>query len=88
EYTGTTVKEMIADCESQYGWHFMYLAASDEAFGQYETIGIDRASCFQIKATPESWGAAQKNVSQMLIDYRDDGARSQQNLLFDKGDEE
>jgi hypothetical protein len=88
EYTGTTVKEMIADCESQYGWHFMYLAASDEAFAQYETIGIDRASCFQIKATPESWGAAQKNVSQMLIDYRDDGARSQQNLLFDKADEE
>jgi hypothetical protein len=66
----------------------MYLAASDEAFAQYETIGIDRASCLQLDATPESWGAAQQNLSLKLLDYRSDVFRSQQNLQFDKADEE
>lgn len=87
EYSGTKIKEMIADCESQYGWHFLYLAANDDAFDQYKDMGMDARNCLKLEATPEGWNDSQTQMSQQLKLYRMD--RSPASLEFrDEGEKE
>ena len=87
EYSGTKIKEMIADCESQYGWHFLYLAANDDAFDQYKDMGMDARNCLKLEATPEGWNDSQTQMSQQLKLYRMD--RSPASLEFrDEGRKE
>ena len=86
DYSGGTIKGLIAECESEYGWHFMYLASSDEAFNQHKDIGFQRSSCNQIENTAAGWDAAQQGVSDQLILYRKDLNRSGKLLEFDVED--
>ena len=76
EYSGTQIKEMIAECESQYGWHFMYLAASTDAFNQHTTLGIAGASCYQLAPTTEGWKDSQQLMSKQLMEFRISGQQS------------
>ncbi|MBC8202154.1 MAG: VWA domain-containing protein [Planctomycetes bacterium] len=87
DYSGDVIKDLIADCESEYGWHFMYLASSDEAFNQHKDIGFQRSSCNQIEGTPEGWRDAQQGVSNQLMLYRTDINRSSELLEFEDEDE-
>ena len=82
EFTGDQIKEMIADCENQYGWHFMYLAANEDAFNQHKDMGLDLRFCQEIEATPEGWRASQQQMSLQLLEYRIE--RNPTNLEFDK----
>jgi hypothetical protein len=84
DYSGGTIQELIAECESEYGWHFMYLASSDEAFNQHKDIGFQRSSCNQIENTAAGWDAAQQGVSDQLILYRKDLNRSGKLLEFEE----
>ena len=70
EYSGSQIKDMISECETDYGWHFMYLAANDDAFDQHRSLGIDGASCYQLAPTAEGWKDSQKLMSNQLLDYR------------------
>ena len=70
EYSGSQIKDMIAECETDYGWHFMYLAANDDAFDQHRSLGIDGASCYQLAPTAEGWKDSQKLMSIQLLEYR------------------
>jgi hypothetical protein len=88
DYSGDVIKELIAECESEFGWHFMYLASSDEAFNQHKAIGFQRSSCNQIENTAAGWDAAQQGVSDQLIRYRNDIDRSGTLLEFEKDDED
>ena len=72
EFSGTQIKDMIAECESQFGWHFMYLAANDDAFNQYKDMGMDARNCLKLEATPEGWNDSQIKMSQQLMLYRID----------------
>jgi|GEM_PF-388235 len=83
DYSGDVIKELIAECESEFGWHFMYLASSDEAFNQHKAIGFQRSSCNQIENTAAGWDAAQQGVSDQLIRYRNDIDRSGELLEFE-----
>ena len=86
EYSGAQIKDMIADCESQYGWHFLYLAANDAAFNQHTTLGISVATCFQLDSTPEGWKGSQSLMSSQLLEYRN--SRQQSDLEFKDADRE
>ncbi len=70
DYSGDAIKELIAECETQYGWHFMYLAASDEAFNQHEGMGIGYDNCLKLEATPEGWQSSQQLMSINLSIFR------------------
>ena len=72
DYSGDAIKELIAECESQYGWHFMYLAASDEAFDQHKGMGIGYDNCLKLEATPEGWQISQQLMSVNLAKFRND----------------
>ena len=85
-WSGTKIKEMIADCESQYGWHFLYLAANDDAFDQYKDMGMDARNCLKLEATPEGWNDSQTQMSQQLKLYRMD--RSPASLEFQESEQE
>jgi hypothetical protein len=84
EYSGSQIKEMIEECESQYGWHFMYLAASTDAFNQHTTLGIAGATCYQLAPTTEGWKDSQQLMSIQLIRYRD--SRQKSDLEFRDAD--
>jgi hypothetical protein len=86
-YSGDVIKELIAECESEFGWHFMYLAANQEAFDQHETIGIRRRGSLQLEATPEGWGAAQKDMSQRVMEFRLNENRDGEQLEFEEEDD-
>ncbi len=80
EYSGSQIKDMIAECETDYGWHFMYLAANDDAFDQHRSLGIDGASCYQLAPTEDGWKDSQKLMSNQLLEYRN--SRQQSDLKF------
>jgi len=80
EYSGSQIKDMIAECETDYGWHFMYLAANDDAFDQHRTLGIDGAGCYQLAPTVEGWKDSQQLMSNQLLEYRN--SRQQSDLNF------
>jgi len=84
DYSGGTIKGLIAECESQYGWHFMYLAANDEAFDQHKGMGLRYSNCLQLENTPDSWKDSQQLLSTKLGEFRID--RNAKNLEFDDED--
>jgi hypothetical protein len=47
EFTRTQIREMIQECEEKLGWKFMYLAADDASFEEYEGIGMDHRRSFK-----------------------------------------
>ena len=70
EYSGSQIKYMITECETDYGWHFMYLAANDDAFDQHRSLGIDGAACYQLAPTAEGWKDSQILLTSKLVEYR------------------
>ena len=70
EYSGSQIKDMITECETDYGWHFMYLAANDDAFEQHRSLGIPDPSCYQLAPTEDGWKDSQRLMSTQLLDYR------------------
>ena len=76
EYSGVQIKDMITECETDYGWHFMYLAANDDAFDQHRSLGIDGAACYQLAPTAEGWKDSQQLMSRQLLEYRISGQQS------------
>jgi hypothetical protein len=84
EFSGEQIKSMIADCECTLGWHFMYLAANQDAFMQHKEMGISALMCLEVTDTPEGWENSQAILSRNLKEFR--GDRKIESLVFSDAD--
>lgn len=84
EYTGEQINELIESCESEYGWHFMFLAANQDAFNQHISMGLNPDLCIQVAPSGEGWQHSQQDMSQQILRYRID--RDATNLEFEETD--
>ncbi|MDP7006041.1 MAG: vWA domain-containing protein, partial [Phycisphaerales bacterium] len=46
EFARDQIREMIKECEEKLGWKFMYLAADNASFKEYEGMGMERGRSF------------------------------------------
>lgn len=73
EYSGEQIRSMIAECESEYGWHFMFLASNITAFNQRDGMGLQWSSSFCSTPTEKGYEDSQKLVEQQILRFRKSG---------------
>ena len=70
EFRRSQIRAMIQECETKLGWKFMYLAADDASFDEYEGMGMERGRSFKSGRGRRGYGNASKVMSDKLGLYR------------------
>jgi hypothetical protein len=70
EYSRSQIREMIKECEEKLGWKFMYLAADDASFDEYEGMGMERGRSFKSGRGRRGYDNAAKLMSAKIAGYR------------------
>jgi len=70
EYRRSQIREMIKECEKKLGWKFMYLAADDSSFEEYEGMGMQRGRSFKSGRGRRGYDNAAKLMSAKIAGYR------------------
>ena len=70
EYRRSQIREMINECEEKLGWKFMYLAADDSSFEEYEGMGMQRGRSFKSGRGRRGYDNAAKLMSAKIAGYR------------------
>ena len=70
EYRRGQIREMIKECEEKLGWKFMYLAADDASFDEYEGMGMERGRSFKSGRGRRGYDNAAKLMSAKIAGYR------------------
>ena len=70
EYRRSQIREMIKECEEKLGWKFMYLAADDASFDEYEGMGMERGRSFKSGRGRRGYDNAAKLMSAKIAGYR------------------
>jgi uncharacterized protein YegL len=69
EYNGNRVKEMIAHQESNYGWEFIYMSSSPDAFTDGNTIGLNNVIPCNLNTTC-GISKSFNSINEMYCSYR------------------
>ena len=80
EFRRSQIREMIKECEETLGWKFMYLAADDASFDEYEGMGMDRGRSFKTGRGRRGYENASKAMSDKLGLYRLSGREEELNF--------
>ena len=70
EFRRAQIREMIKECEEKLGWKFMYLAADDASFDEYEDMGMERGRSFKSGRGGRGYDNAAKLMSSKIAGYR------------------
>tara|TARA_B100000959_G_scaffold84610_1_gene90040 strand:- start:97 stop:744 length:648 start_codon:yes stop_codon:yes gene_type:complete len=70
EFRRAQIREMIKECEEKLGWKFMYLAADDASFDEYEDMGMERGRSFKSGRGRRGYDNAAKLMSAKIAGYR------------------
>ena len=70
EFRRAQIREMIKECEEKLGWKFMYLAADDASFDEYEGMGMERGRSFKSGRGGRGYDNAAKLMSSKIAGYR------------------
>ena len=70
EYSRSQIREMIKECEEKLGWKFIYLAADDATFDEYEGMGMERGRSFKSGRGRRGYDKATKLMSKKIAGYR------------------
>ena len=80
EFRRTQIREMIKECEEKLGWKFMYLAADDASFDEYERMGMERGRSFKSGRGRRGYDNAAKLMSAKMAGWR--GSSDEADLDF------
>ena len=70
EFRRSQIRAMIQECETKLGWKFMYLAADDASFDEYEGMGMERGRSFKSGRGRRGYDNAAKLMSAKIAGYR------------------
>lgn len=73
EFRRSQIRKMIRDCEKNLGWKFIYLAADDASFDEYEEMGMEHNRAFKSGRGSKGYGNASSVMSDKLGLYRMSG---------------
>jgi hypothetical protein len=73
EFRRDQIREMIKECEEKLGWKFMYLAADDASFDEYEGMGMERGRSFKSGRGRRGYDNAAKVMSCKMARFRGSG---------------
>ena len=80
EFRRSQIREMIKECEEKLGWKFMYLAADDASFDEYEGLGMERGRSFKSGRGRHGYDNAAKLMSAKMAGWR--GSSDEADLDF------
>lgn len=69
-YKREAINKMIATCEKEEGWKFLFLAANQDAIRAGNSIGISTANSMTYSATTKGASKAFQTVSSNMSSYR------------------
>jgi hypothetical protein len=69
-FTADSIKNLMTNTETEYGWKFIFLAANQDAFSVGATIGVEHGRCSSFAATPEGMRGVCKGASNAIRSYR------------------
>lgn len=70
EYTTDQIKTLIQECEKEYGWTFVYLAANQDAFAVGATFGISAQNAVNFDANGAGLLGATRSMGDYASNYR------------------
>jgi Mg-chelatase subunit ChlD len=73
EFRRDQIREMIKECEEKLGWKFMYLAADNASFKEYEGMGMERGRSFKSGRGRRGYDNAAKVMSSKMARFRGSG---------------
>ncbi len=73
EFTRTQIRDMIQECEEKLGWKFMYLAADDQSFEEYDGMGLDHKRSFKTGRGQRGYENAADVLSCKMAMFRGSG---------------
>ena len=82
EFSRRQIFDMIKECEEKLGWKFMYLAADDASFDEYEDMGMDHGRSFKTGKGRRGYDYAAKSLSSKIKCWRVSG--EEEDLNFSK----
>ena len=80
EFTRSKIREMIKECEEKLDWKFMYLAADDASFDEYDEMGMERGRSFKSGRGRRGYDNAAKLMSAKMAGWR--GSSDEADLDF------
>lgn len=70
EYTRSQIRELIKECEDNLGWRFIYLAADDASFDEWEDMGVHRGRAMKSGRGNRAHQHASNVMSSKLMAFR------------------
>ena len=70
EYSRTQIRNLIKECEDTLGWRFIYLAADDASFDEWEEMGVHRGRAMKSGRGKRAHQYASKVISSKLMAFR------------------
>jgi hypothetical protein len=80
EFSRSQICDMIKECEEKLGWKFMYLAADDASFDEYEDMGMDHGRSFKTGKGRMGYDNAAKVMACKIKSWRVSGAEADLNF--------
>ena len=88
EYTRASIKELITECETNYGWTFIYLAANQDAFAIGGSLGISAGNAMNFTASAAGTETVFKDMGGYTRSYRTNYLNRNAGPLLDDGKDE
>jgi hypothetical protein len=76
EFSRSQIREKIKECEEKLGWKFMYLAADDASFEEYEDMGMQPGRAFKTGRGRRGYDNAAKVMSCKMAMFRGSGVEA------------
>ena len=72
-FTAEMIRELIEECESNFGWRFVFLAAGPDSFRQHRRYGLDSKRAFLTGRGAESYRHSMDLMSRKMAAMRNSG---------------
>ena len=72
-FTAEMIRELIQECESNFHWRFVFLAAGPDSFRQHRRYGLDSKRALLSGQSPESYRHSMDLVSRKMAAMRKSG---------------
>lgn len=83
KFSGSRIKEMIAEMREDFKWEFIFLAANQDAMLAADTIGVSRGNTLNFTASGNGVKTAYVNISNATKHYRTTTQDSYENIFKD-----
>jgi len=74
EWTRNMISELVQRQEAEFGWEFLYLSASPDAFADGRRMGISRAHTHSVPSDPGGMSASYAQAARTVSTYHTTGA--------------